>query len=161
LMHPVQHRPEFGGRVGRACLWHRGHPEQAPEVGPEECGIATLLAANAPQGQAILPVGDVPHLPGDVADAARRLLKPLGCRGLVEQSDGVVASEDDLFDRQLKSRHGYFSFAGSVRTNLVARSIQPFNCSWSSTPFGSTSTQPFIALPVMSNSRTCGSRSAS
>ena len=51
--------------------------------------------------------------------------------------------------------------AGSVSTNLFARSIQSFNWSSSPTPSGSTNTQPVIGLPVMSNSFTFGSRSAS
>ena len=52
-------------------------------------------------------------------------------------------------------------FFGSVSTNLFARSIQFFNLFSSSTPSGSTMIQPFIGLPVMSNSLTCGSSSAS
>ncbi len=42
-------------------------------------------------------------------------------------------------------------FAGSFPTNFTARSIQSANWSSPSTPSGSTSTQPFIGLPVMSN----------
>jgi uncharacterized protein (TIGR02246 family) len=61
----------------------------------------------------------------------------------------------------LQPGHDNFSFAGSALTNFTARSIQSVNCSSSSTPSGPTSTQPFMARPVMSNSRTCGSRSAS
>src|SRR5262249_13686325 len=80
---------------------------------------------------------------------------------LVEQPNGVVPGEDDLLDGELQPGHGYFSFAGSVRTNLVARPIQSVNSSSASTPSGSTSTQPFIARPVMSNSLTSGSLSAS
>jgi hypothetical protein len=51
-------------------------------------------------------------------------------------------------------------FFGSVRTNFIARSIQSFNWSSSSTPCGSTATQFLIGLPVMSNARTWDSRSA-
>ena len=56
------------------------------------------------------------------------LTPPGGCRNhsvggrLVEQPDGVVAGEDDLLDGELQPGHGYFSFAGSVPTNFIARS---------------------------------------
>jgi hypothetical protein len=49
-------------------------------------------------------------------------------------------------------------FLGNAFTNFSAHSIQRFNCSSSWTPSYSISTQPFIGLPVMSNSRTCGSK---
>src|SRR5262249_44721594 len=110
--------------------------------------------------QPVLGEGDVAHLPGDVADATWRLPEPLGRRRLVEQPDGVLAGKDDLLDGELESGHDYASFFGSVRTNFVARSIQPVNWSSSSPPSGSTATQFLIGLPVMSNARTCGSSSA-
>src|SRR5262249_19685418 len=96
-----------------------------------------------------------------MTDPARRLPKPVLGPDLVEQPERVVASKDDLLDGQLQPRHDYFSFAGSVPTNFTARSIQVLNCSSSSISTGSTSTQPFIGRPVMSNSRTCSSFSAS
>src|SRR5262249_48776226 len=142
-------------------LRHRVRPEQALEVGREECVIVRPLAPDAPERQAVLGEGDVAHLPGDVADAAGRLSEPLVGGRLVEQADGVVAGEDDLFDGELQPGHDYFSFAGSAPTNFTARPIQPANWSSPSTPPGSTSTQPFIGLPVMSNPLTCGSFSAS
>jgi hypothetical protein len=52
-------------------------------------------------------------------------------------------------------------FFGRDDTNVVARSIQPANCSSSSTPSGSTMTQPFMGRPVMSNTLTWDSRSES
>src|SRR5262249_54217919 len=57
--------------------------------------------------------------------------------------------------------HWYHHLAGSVPTNRSACSIQPVNCPSPSTPSGSTSTQPFIGLPVMSKSLTWRSSSAS
>ncbi len=47
------------------------------------------------------------------------LSQPLGCGRLVEKPDGVVSGEDNLFDGHLESRHDYFSFAGSIPTNLT------------------------------------------
>jgi hypothetical protein len=65
--------------------------------------------------------GDGAHLPGEVADAIGRLAEPLVRRRLVEQSDGVVAGEDELLDGKLESGHDYFSFAGSAPTSFNAR----------------------------------------
>ncbi len=48
-------------------------------------------------------------------------------------------------------------FPGNVSTNSIARPIHFFKSSSSSTPSGSTITQPFIDRPVMSNSTTDGS----
>ena len=98
LMHSVQYRPEFGWGIRRACLRHRVRTEQALEVGREECVIVRPLAPDAPQRQAVLGEGDVAHLPGDMADAARRQPKPLVGGRLVEQSKGVVPGDDDLLD---------------------------------------------------------------
>ena len=48
-------------------------------------------------------------------------------------------------------------FFGKVLTKSAHRCIHPLNCSSFSTPSGSTMTQPFIDLPVISNSTTFGS----
>src|SRR5262249_52034180 len=99
-------------------------PEQALEVGREEYAVVGPLVSDAPESQAVLGEGDVADLPGDVADPARREPEPVVGGRLVEQPDGVVAGEDDLFDGELQPRHGYSPCAGSARTNLVARPIQ-------------------------------------
>src|SRR5262249_38899114 len=44
LMYTVQHRPKFAWRVCRISLRHRVRPEQTPEVGREEFGIAGPLS---------------------------------------------------------------------------------------------------------------------
>jgi hypothetical protein len=85
LMHPVQHRPEFGWRVRRVWLRNRVRPKQALEFGREQCVIARALVPDAPQRQAVFGEGDVAHLPGDVTDATWRLAIPLSRRRLIDQ----------------------------------------------------------------------------
>src|SRR5262249_40470635 len=99
-VHPVQHRLDLGwSRVlGRVSLRHRVGPEEPKELLREQAGVFRLLPANAPKRQPVLGKSDMANLPADVADAAWRLSKPLGLRGLVKQPDGVVAGKDDLLN---------------------------------------------------------------
>src|SRR5262249_1781987 len=127
----------------------------------DQFGVLGLHSSNTPQHHAVLGTRQVTHLPGNMTDPARRLSKPLGSWRLVEKSDGVVAGEDDLLDAKLQGGHDYFSFAGNFPTIFAPASIQSFNGSSPAPPSGSTSPQPFMGLPVMSNSLTCGSSSAS
>lgn len=69
--------------------------------------------------QPILRKGDMTHLPADVADTARRHLKPICCWCLIEKPDSVFAGKDDLLNDKLKAGHDYFSFAGNVLTMLL------------------------------------------
>src|SRR5262249_55402690 len=147
--------------LGRVGVRHRLVPEKAPVRLRDQFAVLGLRSSDAPQHQAVLGSRQGADLPTDVTDPAGRLPKPLGHGSLAGKFDGVVAGEDDLLDGQFQPGHVYISLAGSVRTNLVARSIQSVNCSSPSTPSGSTSTQPFMARPVVSNSRTCGSLRAS
>src|SRR5436309_1259739 len=109
-MHPVQNSPECFWRTRRVWFRHRIRPEQALEVGREECGIVRTLAPDAPEGKAVLGESDVPHLPADVTDPAKRNPEPVVGFGLIEQPEGVVAGEDDLFDGESQPGHFYFSF---------------------------------------------------
>ena len=98
---------------------------------------------------------DVQQAHGPVADGrddAARLVD-LGAESL---EIGVLVTTTRIFCFMLRPSH----FLANVFTNFIARSIQPANCSSSSTPSGSTITQPFLGLPVMSNSLTFGSRIA-
>src|SRR5438045_1727147 len=97
LAHHVGHDRSIPHHIGGYPRWRRSKP-----ICPA-CIILGLFPSNAPKRQAVLGESDVAHLPGDVAEPARRLSKPLGHRRLVEQPQRVVAGEVDLLYGQLKS----------------------------------------------------------
>jgi len=103
LMNSIQDRPNFAWRgvLGRVSLRHRLRPEEANEVLRDKGFVLRLLSPNAPQGQPVLGKCQMTDLPADMTDAARSYPKPVGGGRLIEQPDGVVTSEDDLFDGEL------------------------------------------------------------
>ena len=104
LMHPIEDGPNFDFvRVfGGIDVGHRSVSEQAKEVLTDQVGILGLLPTNAFRGEPVLGKSQLPHLPGDMADPARRLSKPIGWGCLIERPDRVVAGEGNLLDGKLQ-----------------------------------------------------------
>src|SRR5262249_25105229 len=82
-------------------------PEQTHEFLRDQAVVVRQRPSNSPQGHPVLCKCQMADLPGDMADAARRLAKPLGGGRLFEKPDGVFAGENDLLDGKLKSIHRF------------------------------------------------------
>src|SRR5579884_1369065 len=123
LMHAIKYSPNLGlvrifGTIG---IGHRSDCEQAQELLRNQLSILRLRPADTYESEPVLCKSQMPDLPGDVANSTGRQSKPLVCWRMIEKTDRVLASEDDLLDGQLKSGHHSFSFAGSAPTNFTAR----------------------------------------
>jgi hypothetical protein len=107
LMHSIKQGQEFGliGILLGVVIWHRVRPEEGQVLLRDQIGVLRLRTSNIAECKAVLGKREVADLPGDVADAAWRLPKPIGRWGVVQEVDCVVAGEDDLLDGQLQSAH--------------------------------------------------------
>jgi hypothetical protein len=112
LVDPIEDSTDFdlAGVFTGVGFGHGLPPEQAKEVLGDYFCILRMRPSNAFQSEPVLRHGQVAYLPSNVADAARRMPKPLGCRRPIEKSDRVVAGEDDLLDDKAPSIHDFTPF---------------------------------------------------